>query len=281
MHPSTHAAFFAAAISLASAPLLAAPSALAVDPAQSSINMEITLDIGTQVVDSDSSPLSGYIEIDLDNLGAPGVITLHDLSIEIDEALNFNWSFGFLGSASASMEDTDGTGAGSLFLDPGTAPISAPVAAGVFTIPQVPTRLEGLVSATYSILFVGDDSVVVDLSTLEPAFSDMPGTVVVVGDQVTVTTSIIFSGEQPLVDDTGAELGTIIFSGDATVVATGTYNSCEADITGDGSLDVFDVFAFLDLFNAGDPGADFTGDGSLDVFDVFAFLDAFNAGCAR
>lgn len=44
-------------------------------------------------------------------------------------------------------------------------------------------------------------------------------------------------------------------------------------------LDVFDAFAFLDLFNAGDIAADFTGDGSLDVFDVFAFLDEFNAGC--
>jgi len=54
---------------------------------------------------------------------------------------------------------------------------------------------------------------------------------------------------------------------------------CEADLTGDGTLDVFDVFAFLDLFNAGDLAADLTGDGSLDVFDVFAFLDLFNAGC--
>ncbi|MCA9302712.1 MAG: hypothetical protein KC996_01170 [Phycisphaerales bacterium] len=54
---------------------------------------------------------------------------------------------------------------------------------------------------------------------------------------------------------------------------------CAADFTGDGLLDIFDVFAFLDLFNAGDLGADFTGDGSLDVFDVFAFLDLFNAGC--
>ena len=51
-----------------------------------------------------------------------------------------------------------------------------------------------------------------------------------------------------------------------------------ADINGDGTLDIFDVFAYLDLFNAGDQLADFTGDGSLDVFDVFAFLDAFNAG---
>jgi hypothetical protein len=54
---------------------------------------------------------------------------------------------------------------------------------------------------------------------------------------------------------------------------------CPADFTGDGSLDIFDVFAFLDAFNASDLVADFTGDGALDIFDVFAFLDEFNAGC--
>jgi len=54
---------------------------------------------------------------------------------------------------------------------------------------------------------------------------------------------------------------------------------CPADFTGDGTLDIFDVFAFLDAFNNADPSADFTGDGSFDIFDVFAFLDAFNAGC--
>ena len=54
---------------------------------------------------------------------------------------------------------------------------------------------------------------------------------------------------------------------------------CEADLTGDGVLDIFDVFAFLDMFNAGDAGADLNGDGVLDIFDVFAYLDGFNAGC--
>jgi len=54
---------------------------------------------------------------------------------------------------------------------------------------------------------------------------------------------------------------------------------CGADITGDGVLDVFDVFAFLDLFNAGDLAADLTGDSTLDIFDVFAYLDLFSAGC--
>jgi len=56
-------------------------------------------------------------------------------------------------------------------------------------------------------------------------------------------------------------------------------DTCVADLTGDGALDIFDVFAFLDLFNAGDLGADITGDGTLDIFDVFGYLDLFNAGC--
>jgi len=51
------------------------------------------------------------------------------------------------------------------------------------------------------------------------------------------------------------------------------------DFVDDDQLDIFDVFAYLDLFNAGDPAADITGDGSLDIFDVFGFLDLFNAGC--
>lgn len=54
---------------------------------------------------------------------------------------------------------------------------------------------------------------------------------------------------------------------------------CTADLTGDGVLDIFDIFAYLDLFNTSDPGADITGDGVLDIFDVFVFLDLFNAGC--
>ena len=54
---------------------------------------------------------------------------------------------------------------------------------------------------------------------------------------------------------------------------------CLADINGDGSLDFFDVSAFLGLFSAGDMAADLNGDGSLDFFDVSAFLGAYSAGC--
>lgn len=55
--------------------------------------------------------------------------------------------------------------------------------------------------------------------------------------------------------------------------------TCPADLSGDGSLDFFDVSAFLSAFNSMDPAADFSGDGMFDFFDVSQFLSAFNAGC--
>jgi len=54
---------------------------------------------------------------------------------------------------------------------------------------------------------------------------------------------------------------------------------CPADLTGNGTLDFFDVSAFLGAYNAMNPVADFTGDGVLNFFDVSAFLGAYNAGC--
>lgn len=54
---------------------------------------------------------------------------------------------------------------------------------------------------------------------------------------------------------------------------------CEADLTGDGVLDFFDVSAFLSAYNSMDPIADFNNDGMFNFFDVSAFLNAYNAGC--
>lgn len=67
---------------------------------------------------------------------------------------------------------------------------------------------------------------------------------------------------------------------DAFLVASKICNdSCPADLTGDGSLDFFDVSAFLSAFSSMDPAADFDDNGSFDFFDVSAFLSAFSAGC--
>lgn len=54
---------------------------------------------------------------------------------------------------------------------------------------------------------------------------------------------------------------------------------CQADLTGDGSLDFFDVSAFLMAYTQMNPLADFNDDGAYDFFDVSAFLMAYNQGC--
>ncbi len=56
-------------------------------------------------------------------------------------------------------------------------------------------------------------------------------------------------------------------------------SNCPADLTGNGTLNFFDVSTFLSAFAAQDPIADFTNDGIFNFFDVSAFLAAFAAGC--
>ncbi len=55
--------------------------------------------------------------------------------------------------------------------------------------------------------------------------------------------------------------------------------ACQADLTGDGSLNFFDVSSFISLFSSSDPIADFNNDGAYNFFDVSAFLIAFANGC--
>ncbi len=58
------------------------------------------------------------------------------------------------------------------------------------------------------------------------------------------------------------------------------FEDCPADITDDGNLNFFDLAAYLELFNAGDPAADLAAPyGTINFFDLAAYLDAFGAGC--
>lgn len=54
---------------------------------------------------------------------------------------------------------------------------------------------------------------------------------------------------------------------------------CLPDLTHDGTLDYFDVNAFLALYFNASPEADLDQDGTLSFLDVSAFLIAFNADC--
>lgn len=56
-------------------------------------------------------------------------------------------------------------------------------------------------------------------------------------------------------------------------------HTCLTDFDLDGDQDFFDVSAFIDAYNGGDPAADVSGDGQLNFFDISAFLAAFQDGC--
>ncbi len=54
---------------------------------------------------------------------------------------------------------------------------------------------------------------------------------------------------------------------------------CEANFDGNGTLDVADIFAFVNAYFGGSPSADFNGDTLVDIADIFAFINAYFAGC--
>ncbi len=55
--------------------------------------------------------------------------------------------------------------------------------------------------------------------------------------------------------------------------------SCSVDLNADGTLNFFDVAAFLVGYQAQDPLADWNGDGAWDYFDVSGFIMDYLAGC--
>lgn len=251
------------------------PIEMTIDPAQSVIDLTMTVDVGiASDSDSDSSTLSGTLEIELDDAGSPTQIVLNDLMIVIDDDLAFHWSFGFLGGADAALSSGSVSYAGA-----GQPTVPAPVTAGAFVIPDVPVALAGTLDVSYSILVVGSGSQVVDLSDQGAFVADVSGSVNSDGSTVTLTSTIPLEGSVPLMDDAGTQLGTLTVSGSATIVATGDAPSCRADLNGDGALDFFDISAFLGAFTAQDPIADFDSNGVYNFFDISLFLNAFTSGC--
>ncbi len=65
-----------------------------------------------------------------------------------------------------------------------------------------------------------------------------------------------------------------------TVIVFGDMGEgCVADINGDGTLNFFDIAAFVTGVGDQDPAVDLNGDGDINFFDVSFFLSAFDQGC--
>ena len=55
--------------------------------------------------------------------------------------------------------------------------------------------------------------------------------------------------------------------------------SCPADFNTDGAINILDVVAFINNWNASGPGADFNEDGAINILDVVAFIGVWTDGC--
>jgi hypothetical protein len=55
--------------------------------------------------------------------------------------------------------------------------------------------------------------------------------------------------------------------------------ACAADFDANGSLNVDDIFAFINGWFVGAPGTDFDASGAISVDDIFVYLNAWFAGC--
>ncbi len=128
-------------------------------------------------------------------------------------------------------------------------------------------------------LWVGDGSELVKLVEYDQTVDTDLGPIALGFDFGGDTGRQVMNGVVDINDNGQVAFAAFLRNGTIGVFVATPVESCVADFTGDGVLDFFDVSAFLNAFNAGDPSADLTGDGTLDFFDVSAFLNAFNAGC--
>ncbi len=267
---------FAVCVVAAATPALASPLDLVIDPTQSSVDLTIEIDLGTLGgdTDSDSSSVSGSIQLALDDFDAPSRAILGDFDAQLDDDLQFDWVPAFLSTADATLTDAAVSDA-----IPGTP--SAPAGIGAMnevSFVGVPVSITGILDVSYNIFLFGSGMEVVDFSTLGDVVTDITGTVVVSGGIVTLSGSFPIESSQPLIVD-GNELGTVIVTGTATLVARAPVPECRADLTNDGELDFFDVSAFLQGLSSNDLCSDYNADGAWDFFDVSAFLSDLGAGC--
>jgi hypothetical protein len=65
----------------------------------------------------------------------------------------------------------------------------------------------------------------------------------------------------------------------SSISSEATYSTCPPDFNCSGSVEVQDIFDFLDAWFAGDPSADFNGLDGVQIQDIFDFLNAWFAGC--
>jgi hypothetical protein len=266
-----------------SAAASAAPFSVAINPAQSSVTVQLCVQgqCGT-----DSSPASGYFLVDVNDVDTITSITAYDYNVTLNEPINLLVSFGFLGRLTVNVNNfkTFATNPGVPF---GPAAVTPPN--GAFSIPGVVSSQSGtydyLATGVVCTLLSGQTPPVPcsglgDLSQQPPAATTLNGTITAASRVVSIVSQINQSGP---IDPTNPALGTLTITGTVRGSLLVPVPPCPGDINADGVVNVQDLTIFLAQFGTAVPngtGGDLDGNGVVNVQDLTLFLGAFGNTCA-
>jgi uncharacterized membrane protein len=152
----------------------------------------------------------------------------------------------------------------------GTVAIDLPAGASIGSARGVNSDgwVVGIASSAFALPFLNDGTQTYLLQDLIE-----PGT----GWDISMNTS---SGALGISED-GSIVGTGLLNGEVRAFRmTLVEDTCPADWNADGSVNIFDVVAFITDWNNTVDGTDFNGDGSINIIDVVAFITAWNVGCS-
>ena len=258
-----HAWVIAALVFGLSVSALATPTTLTVNPAQSSVNMQLCMTFGTTRCDDDTSPATGTVVVDLNCLTNPTALTIRDFDLALSNNLVFSLNWGFpTGTFNATASNT-----ALHYSTPETPQPPTPLTAGAFTASGIPVDATGSLQYSTTLLvcaaFSGAGqpcSATLDMSTFVLNPITLTGNVVVTGRNIALTANVNVTGP---IDPANPSLGTLTMTGTLRANGTvplpslsnfigalmGTVTApdlvCESDINADGATNGRDIQAYI------------------------------------
>jgi len=256
----------------------AAPVTFVVDSEASFTTLTICETI-TGSCDSDTSPVTGTVELDLLTPQSPHLASILYFNFELTETLNLSYNLGFGQTLTITGSDL----ATEYALDGPTGP--EPIGPnGELFFPQVPQATTGTLSYDTSsllcIVFQSQGlpcSSTIDLAEAGIITAPVQATLVRVDDELLLTINIEAEFDSADLPDSPPVNGTI----STTIFATAQVPvpDCPADVNGDGIVDLNDLNIVLTNFGQTTSIGDTNSDGIVDLDDLNAVLSAFGTSC--
>ena len=236
----------------------AEPVAIPLDSDASEVQVELCMQ---GICDSDASPATGYVTVELDSVDLPAFVTLHDFDMALTNDLNLYLSFGWFSDLTASLTDAE-----LLYATPGLPAGPEPLVDDVYLFVDVPVLSVGQLTysatgiACAAFLLAGypcDDSL--NLAEWGEQTTDAFTGTLTVADRVVTFDNDLYV--LILLDPDDPDFGTITISG---TVQGSVYvpEPLHGDIDQDGDVDISDFATFAACYGAlvSSPPQDCTAD---------------------